>query len=397
MQALPPPSDVPGGSIARSGLGGTELERTTTAATVLAERSRETVRARIMQAIAKPRDMFAVRERILAECKRPGFAEAAWYRKPMGGTKFVEGPSVRFAEAALRALGNIAVSQVIVYEDAHVRTIAVMATDLETNASTDVEITLEKTVERKAVKPGQAVLGSRLNSYGDKVYIVEATEDEFAVKAASAIAKARRNVILQLLPGDIQEEAKQQIAETRAAGEKAVDPASRRKQLIDRFATKLGIKVSQLVEYLGKPIDQATPEEMRDLRDLGLAIEDKETTWAAAMASREVVDEQTGEIKKGDPSKVIEAIERSKSKRATPPPTTVTVTPSEKQSPSQQSDAPSEDEELIRDAIDEADDGEGIRLAKAKLDAASARLSPGARNALTGQLNKAANRLGVSL
>lgn len=397
MHALPSPSDVPGGSIARSGLGGTEVERTTTAATVLAERSREMVRARIMQALARPRDMFAVRERLLNECKRPGFAESAWYRKPVGSGKFAEGFSVRFAEAALRAMGNIAVSQVIVYEDAHARTIAVMATDLETNASTDVEVTLEKTVERKAVKPGQTVLGSRINSYGDRVYLIEATEDEFAVKAASAIAKARRNVILQLLPGDIQHEATQQIAETRAAGEKAVDPASRRKQLIDRFATKLGIKVAQLVEYLGKPLDQATPEEMRDLRDLGLAIEDKETTWAAAMASREVVDEQTGEIKKGDPSKVIEAIERSKTKRAAPPPTTVTVTASEKPSPSQQSDAPSEDEELIRDAIDEADDEEGIRLAKAKLDAASARLSQGARNALNGQLNKAAGRLGVSL
>lgn len=397
MQALPPPNDVPGGSIARSGLGGTELERTTTAATVLAERSREMVRARIMQALARPRDMFAVRERVLTDCKRPGFAETAWYRKPVGSGKFAEGFSVRFAEAALRAMGNIAVSQVIVYEDAHARTIAVMATDLETNASTDVEVTLEKTVERKAVKPGQTVLGSRINSYGDRVYLIEATEDEFAVKAASAIAKARRNVILQLLPGDIQHEATQQIAETRAAGEKAVDPASRRKQLIDWFAGKLGIKVAQLVDYLGKPIDQATPEEMRDLRDLGLAIEDKETTWAAAMATREVVDDETGEVKRGDPSKVMEAIERSKTKRAAPAAKTVTVAPAEKSASAPRTDTPTGDESLIRDAIDEADDEEGIRLAKAKLDAASARLSLSARNDLAGLLAKEAKRLGVTL
>ena len=399
MQALPPPSDVPGGSIARSGLGGTELERTTTAATVLAERSREMVRARIMQAVNRPRDMFEVRERVLNDCKRPGFADAAWFRKPVGSGKFVEGLSVRFAESALRAMGNIAVSQVIVYEDAHARTIAVMATDLETNASTDVEVTIEKTVERKAVKPGQAVVSSRLNSYGDKVYLIEASEDEFAVKAAAAIAKARRNVILQLVPGDIQSEAVQQIAETRAAGEKAVDPGSRRKQLIDWFATKLAIKVGQIAEYLGKPVDQATPEEMRELRDLGLAIEMKEITWSAAMATREtVVDEATGEVTQPNAGKVNEALERAKQRAAAAKATPATpAAPAAKSTPAARHEESSADEELIRDAIADADDEESLVSAKDKLEAASNRLSLGARNALGSALQKAASRLGVDL
>jgi hypothetical protein len=41
------------------------------------------------------------------ECDRPRFAEVARYSKPQGSTK-VTGPSIRFVEAALRCLGNIA-------------------------------------------------------------------------------------------------------------------------------------------------------------------------------------------------------------------------------------------------------------------------------------------------
>ena len=50
-----------------------------------------------------------------------------------------------------------------------------------------------------------------MNSYGDTVYLVEATEDDLLTKQAAHVSKVIRTAALRLLPSDILEEAMEQL------------------------------------------------------------------------------------------------------------------------------------------------------------------------------------------
>src|SRR5581483_98980 len=120
----------------------------------------------------KPRDMDVVRQRLLKECERTSFAESALYKKPIGNST-VTGLSVRFVEAGLRCMTNVRTKKFITFDDLSRRKVLIVCSDLEANSHFETEITLEKTVERKQPKPGQRTLGSRVNSRGERVYLVE--------------------------------------------------------------------------------------------------------------------------------------------------------------------------------------------------------------------------------
>lgn len=258
---------------------GTELAVTAGAAMAKAE-----IESAYIMALKKPRSWADVRAKILEACKRPVFAEKAEYKKPIGGGKTLNGPSVRFAETAVQAAGNIRTVATVIYEDENVIKVSVRVTDLENNISYSKEITLQKTVERKKVKEGQQVFGTRLNSYGDTVYIVEATEDELAVKQAAQESKIVRNCGLKLIPGDIIEEAMQVAKETRAKG---VDPKAESNKIVDAF-NGLGIKPSEIEKYLGKPIAQLVVADIDDLRGIYTAIKEGEAKWSDYLEDAEV-------------------------------------------------------------------------------------------------------------
>ena len=69
-----------------------------TTAGALAAQAKAAVEARYIMAMQRPRDWDQVRLSLLKECDRTNFAEVAIYRKPVG--QGIEGPSIRFAEAA---------------------------------------------------------------------------------------------------------------------------------------------------------------------------------------------------------------------------------------------------------------------------------------------------------
>jgi hypothetical protein len=269
----------------RDGVEGTALARSAeTASTAQAEMAKADVLARFQMARLEPRDMDVTRQVLLRECKRPGFADAAMYAKPVGGGK-IEGLSVRFAESAARAMGNIDVATPTIFEDAEKRIIRVRATDLETNYTISADVTVQKTVERKKLKNGQQPIATRENSYGDLVYIVEATDDEVMQKAGALVSKARRNLILQLLPADIQEEARRAIKSTQHARDKA-DPDAARKAIADAFFEQ-GVGAADLKEYLGHDLGSCSPAELADLRAVYAGIRDGETTWREIMSKRD--------------------------------------------------------------------------------------------------------------
>jgi len=253
-----------------------------TATAALATQAKAMVEARYVMAMQRPRDLDVVRERLLKECKRPSFAEVARYRKPIG--KGVEGPSIRFAEAALRCMTNITIETLTVFDDPEKRIVRVAVTDLEANVPYSQDVTITKTVERRSVKQGETVIRQRLNSKGEPVFIIEATDDDILNKQGALISKAIRTLGLRLIPGDLLDEAMDAVMETLQKRD-AQDPDAAKRRLFDAFST-LGVSAEQLKEFLGHKADVLNPKELADLRGLFSALRDGETTWREIMEAR---------------------------------------------------------------------------------------------------------------
>lgn len=255
-----------------------------TASSAVAAQAKASVEARYLVALGRPRNMMQVRSKILEACKRPGFAEVARWGKSVGGTQ-LEGFSIRFAEEVLRCYMNVLPETRVVYDDPEKRILTISVTDLEANLTYSQDVVVEKTVERKKLKSGQTPIRSRTNTYGDTVYLVEATEDDFANKANALTSKVLRNHVLRLLPGDIQEEARELISETIKCTT-AEDPRAQMKKVCDRFYD-LGVDAIALETFLGHKIDLTTPAEIDHLRGIWVGLKDGESTWATIMADRQ--------------------------------------------------------------------------------------------------------------
>lgn len=254
------------------------------ATTAAASMAVATVQARYAIALARPRNLLDVRARLMADCKRPAFAEVARYDLPVGGGKRAQGPSIRFVEAALRAYTNVLREVTVGYDTVTQRCVRVVITDLESNVTHQSDILIDKTVERKQVKEGQRVLGKRLNSYGDWVYLVDGTERDIKVKQAAEVSKAIRELGLRILPGDLVAECEAEVVRTKLSKARE-DPEAERKRIADAFFG-LGIEPSELEKYLRHPLKQSVPEEIVELRDVFVSIRDGETTW------RDIMDER---------------------------------------------------------------------------------------------------------
>lgn len=245
------------------------------AAIAAAETAKARIQAAYIMALRKPRSIDAARAAIMTACENPAFAKVVEFAKPIGDRK-VRGPSIRFAELALRAWTNIDSDIQVLYEDQTTRRIKVRVLDLESNTSFSKEIQLAKTVERKS-STGRTVISERLNSSKEKVYVVEATEDEILNKENALISKALRNEGLRLIPGGIIEEALDKARKTRA-NEAAADPDKAKNQIVDAFRS-LRIMPKDLEKYLKHPMDILTPAEIEDLRTIWASIRDGESTW----------------------------------------------------------------------------------------------------------------------
>jgi len=271
--------------------------------------------APFVMALNRPRDADAVYSRLVnRECKRPVFAAKALYRKPIGKGQTIEGLSIRFAEAAMQCYGNFAVETKAIEETRETRTLVTTAYDYENNVTWSEEYTVEKTVERKHVREGQEVLGKRLNSYGEVVYLVLATEGDLLVKEGAMVSKHARNCVLHLLPADLKQACLDQIKATQSDAD-AKDPDDARRRLFTAFA-EVGVPVDELKRYLGHDASALSPAELGDLRGVYQAIKDGETTWRDVI---EKGDAGPGESAKPAPSNVDAVKEELRAKRAAKP------------------------------------------------------------------------------
>lgn len=265
-----------------------------TISTALASQAKAAVEARYVMAVRQPRDMDLVREKLLKECRRPGFAQAAIYHKPVG--QGVEGPSIRFAEAALRCLTNMLPETSTVYDDAEKRIMRVSVTDLEANLTYTKDVTISKTVERKRLQRGETPLKTRVNSKGEQLFILEATDDDILNKENALVSKALRTLGLRILPGDILDECMAVCKKVRR-DEDAKDPSAAKRALFDAFAS-LGVSADQIKDFLGHKAEVLQPRELEELRGLYSALRDGETSWREIMDAKKP---QEPETKKEEP------------------------------------------------------------------------------------------------
>lgn len=252
------------------------------AASASAALAKATIEAKFTIAMHRPRSEFNARAKILDACKRKLFAEGARYSLPRWDgkeqrTKYIEGYTIRFAETAVQAWGNVDLAATIAYEDDDKRVVRISVTDLESNISYTDEVVLNKTIERSKVKEGQDLVGERTNSEGRKVYIVKATEDELLQKVNSAKSKSLRTSGLRLIPQDILDEGWDACVKTMSEGDK--DPAVAAKNICDSFNT-IGISPSDLEKYLGHSIKSASPAQIKSLRKIFTAVRDGDSQWS---------------------------------------------------------------------------------------------------------------------
>jgi hypothetical protein len=345
---------APGALAVTESFGGMTLQQQNeTAIAAVQARAQAIVQSKYVMALKRPRNHEQTRLELLKDCSRPSFAAIARYKRPQGkrpaffikqdgadvevpeGTEgakkkwvpnFIEGPSIRFVEAALRALGNIEPAVQSLYDDERKIILRCEVCDFEKNLSYSQEITVEKSVERKDLKTDretgrvlQVPLGRRTNSYGDPVYIVAASEDEVRLKVNRNVSMTLRTLGLRLVPGDLLDEAMQTVIATQKKDVKD-DPARARRELLDSFA-KLGVQPVDLQAYLGgRTVEQASPDEILELRIIGVSIRDGEIKWTEAIAAspyRDDAEESAGEGAKKSPqqeksAKVAETIAKKK-------------------------------------------------------------------------------------
>lgn len=243
------------------------------------------VKAVCAMAIRFPRDIDVVREKLLKECRRPSFAKTARYSKPIGQSR-VNGFSIRFAEQAVASMRHIHVSSRTLAEDEKSRKIEITVWDAQEMVSYADEVTISKTLERKSIPKGQEYVGTRLNTKGELLYIIPATEDDLLNKVNAAKSKSIRNSGLRLIPGWLLDECNHEVQKTLNA-EDAKDPDKAKREILDAFAG-IGVSAEVLKEYLGHDLTNQ-PAEIQELRALYSAVRDGETTVGAILEARKSV------------------------------------------------------------------------------------------------------------
>lgn len=283
-----------------------------TASEMVAAQTEAEVKAGFSLAQLAPRNEERARVNIVTACKNLRFAEKCIFKKPMGGNKFVEGPSIRFAEEMLRNWCNVKIQQITIYDDPQRRIVRVICYDLQANIPYGKDIIIEKTVERKSAK-GRTVISERVNSYGEKVSLVVATEDEVMNKENALVSKSIRNNGLRLIPSHIVDEALDTARETMKAGIDK-DPMAVMRSMLNSFQL-LGISVEDIEGYMGHKIDQTNSTEITQLQSIYNTIKSGESKWSDYLENAENVksepekakasnwDELEKGIKPGDESK----------------------------------------------------------------------------------------------
>ena len=246
----------------------------------LATRQAQEVQAAVVMAKRFPRDWVDVESKLIMSCKRPKLAEIAVYEYPRGGTK-VTGPSIRLAEAAAQAMGNIDFgwTEIQRLEDESICT--AYAWDIENNI-------------RRATT--FSVPHYRDTRQGKKRLIDDRDIYEMCANQAS---RRMRGCILQVVPGDLVDLAISECEKTLKANLGTVQEQAAKWGKL--FQKEYNVQPESIMKYLGSRPETWTQNDIFRLRKLYNALKDNMTTIEEAfpeMAAKPLTKEQKAELMK---------------------------------------------------------------------------------------------------
>lgn len=193
----------------------------------LAAQTSGEVLSQLQAARTFPRNVDTFRRNAMAwACVDADTAASCFYAVPRDG-KTIEGPSIRMAEIAAIAWGNLRVRTRLVARDAKSVTVEAEVWDLETNAAFSASET------------------GRITKRDGSTY----SEDMVQTTIRATAAKARRNAILSVIPGAFLRPVLAQARKT-AVGDAATLADTRARAL--EALQKMGVTQARVLARLGK-------------------------------------------------------------------------------------------------------------------------------------------------
>lgn len=225
------------------------------AGTVAIESERAIAEAQGKLIIAKrfPRDEAVSFARSMDSCRRPTLATVGNYKFPRGGQS-VSGPSIRLAEELARCWGNIDYGIRELSRREGESEMEAYAWDLETNTMSSQKFAVRHIRDTKG---GGVALKDERDIY------------ELTANQGSRRLRAR---ILAILPSDLVDAAVAECRKT-VAGDNTVPIADQIRTMTQAFS-KMGVNADMIAAKLGHPLDDVTPDELIDLREIFASIKD---------------------------------------------------------------------------------------------------------------------------
>jgi hypothetical protein len=215
------------------------------------------VQGAIIVAKRCPRNEQKAFTEIINACKRPSLAEQALYAFPRGG-QVVRGPSIRLAEVIARNWGNLQYGIREIETDGDSTKYEAFCWDVQNNVRSSR--IFSKKHGRWTKKNGFTA--------------VEDPRDKYEVVASDA-ARRLRTCILDIVPGDLVDEATAQIQKT-LAGKTDTPIKDRIRKMVSAFEP-LGVSESMIKDHLGHSVEATDEVELRSLLEIYNSIKDGQT------------------------------------------------------------------------------------------------------------------------
>ena len=274
----------------------------------------------IATARAYPRNLANCIDTITSMATRSAETAAACrYRKPVGGGKFAEGPSIRLAEIIAICWGNIEVGPAAV--DIHERHVEahVSCHDLQRNS-------------RFAGSCMKSIMYSQKGNRAGSRY----SDDQIAVTCSAAAAIARRNAITNTVPRVFWEPILERCRQVAAGAIKDLQTTTRK--MLEALKAK-GIGEDRVLALLTRESAvEITADDIVELQSIGEAVKSGELTLDEAfpMPTTEATAEAKPESRTA--SVAAKAAEKVKATKPAPEPTP---------EPAKEQPAPSGDDEPL--------------------------------------------------
>lgn len=212
------------------------------------------VQAAMVVAKSRPRNEEEAYLKIMKACERHSLAAAAIYTFKRGG-QLIEGPSIRLGEVMARAWGNVTYGMRELSRESGVSEIEAFAWDLESNTRVTRQFILRHIRDKKT---GSAAL----------------TEERDIYELAANMGQRRvRACLLELIPGDIVEEAVLKCKKVVAEGEDGEAVKDRVRKMLNVFE-ELGVSKAMIEAFVGHKAEGIVAHQLVKLTGIYKSIKD---------------------------------------------------------------------------------------------------------------------------